>query len=136
MDAGRGCGLDVDRHGVPYVRSVRDRAGGARSESEGRVDPCVRSCGERALVAGRPHPAGVLGQGKSTGCNGQHEQERRPALAKRLPAHLPAGERSSQPPSSPREPVARSRGERQQAQRDNGPAGQRERWGEDEYRVD
>ena len=102
----------------------------------GRVDPCVRARVERALVAGGPGPAGVLGESKGPGGDGHHEQQRGPALAERLAAHLPAGERRGQPPPVPGEPVTGSRRGRQQAQRDDGPARQREGRGEREHRVD
>ena len=127
---------DVGGHRVLHTLGLGERADRPWRQRAWQVCPHVGAGRLRRLVVGGLGPAPVLGERERPGGHRHHQQQRGAALAQRLPAELPAGQRRGQLAAAGGQPVPAAGRGGQQAQHDHRAAGQRERGGEDEHRVD
>ena len=126
----------ADRHGAEHAAGARYLAGTGQRERRGQAHPDIGTGGERRLVELGLAPALVLGKDQGAGAHGEDDEQDRPALLHRPPAHLPARQRGDDVPAAGAQPVEQPGGRGQHAQRQQREPGQGEDRREGEHRVD
>ena len=113
-----------------------DLAGPGQRERLGQVHPDVGAGRKRRLVELGLPPALVLREDQGAGAHGEDDEQDRPALPHRPPAHLPARQGRDDVPATGAQPVEEPGRRGQRAQRQQGEPGQGQVRRDGEHRVD
>ena len=115
---------------------MRELAGPGQRERRGQAHPDVGAGREGRLVELGLPPALVLGEDQGAGAHGEDDEQDRPALPHRPPAHLPARQGRDDVPAAGAQPVEQPGRRGQRAQRQQREPGQGEDRSDGEHRVD